>query len=79
MDFLTVSAARSRLGRLLDSVLRKGDPVVIRRGSRFVQLSEYVVPDPVPQRPPGFFAVVETPAEYVRANRLATLSPDLPE
>jgi hypothetical protein len=79
MDYLTVSTAKPRLGRLLDRVLKKGDPVVIRRGNRFVQLSEYIVPEAIPQRPPGFFAVAETQAEYARANYLATLSPDRPE
>lgn len=79
MDYLTVSAAKPRLGRLLDKVLKTGGPVVIRRGNRFVQLSEYVLPEPIPQRPPGFFAVQESPAEHARANRLAALSPDRPE
>jgi hypothetical protein len=79
MDYLTVSTAKPRLGRLLDRVLKRGDPIVIRRGNRFVQLCEYVVPEPIPQRPPGFFAVAETPAEYERANRLAAESPHRPE
>ena len=64
---------------MLDKVLDKGDPIVIRRGNRFVQLSEYVVPEPIPLRPPGFFAVAESPAEYDRANRLAAESPGRPE
>jgi hypothetical protein len=79
MNYMTVSAAKPKLGRLLDKVLKTGGPVVIRRGSRFVQLSEYLVPDPVPHRPPGFFAVTETPEEYARANRLTSLSPERPE
>jgi hypothetical protein len=53
--------------------------VIIRRGKRFLQLSEYIVPEPIPQRPVGYFAVEETPAEYERADRLAALSPDRPE
>jgi len=79
MDYLTLSIAKPKLGRLMDRVLKKGESVVIRRGKRFVQLSEYVVPEPIPQRPVGYFAVPETPAEYERANRLAALSPDRPE
>lgn len=79
MEYLTVSTAKPKLGRLLDRVLKKGAPVVIRRGNRFVQLSEYVLPDPIPERPPGFFSTAEAPAEYDRANRLASLSPDRPE
>lgn len=79
MDYLTVSSAKPKLGRLMDRVLKKGQPIIIRRGKRFVQLSEYVVPEPIPLRPPGYYAAEETPAEYARANRLAALSPDRPE
>lgn len=79
MDYLTVTAAKPKLGRLMDRVLKRGDPVIIRRGKRFVQLSEYVVAEPIPLRPIGYFAVEETPAEYKRANRLAALGPDRPE
>jgi hypothetical protein len=61
MDFLTVSDAKPKLGRLMDRVLKDGKPIVIRRGKRFVQLSEYAVPEPIPQRPTGYFAVPETP------------------
>jgi hypothetical protein len=35
--------------------------------------------EPIPQRPVGYFAVEETPAEYARANYLAALSPSKPE
>ena len=79
MVYLTVSTAKPKLGRLLDKVLDKGEPILIRRGTRFVQLSEYVVPEPIPMRPPGFFAAQETPAEYARADRLANLGPERPE
>jgi len=79
MDYLTVSSAKPKLGRLMDRVLKKGEPVIIRRGTRFVQISEYVVPEPIPHRPAGYFTVLETPPEYERANRLAKLSPDRPE
>jgi hypothetical protein len=79
MDYLTVSTAKPKLGRLLDRVLKKGEPVIIRRGNRFLQISEYVLPEPIPQRPTGYFTAAETPAEYERANRLAALSPDRPE
>jgi hypothetical protein len=78
MDYLTVSSAKPKLGRLMDRVLKKGQPVIIRRGKRFVQISEYIVPEPIPQRPAGYFAVLEAPEEYERANRLAELSPDRP-
>jgi hypothetical protein len=37
------------------------------------------MPESIPQRPAGYFAVTETPAEYARANYLAALSPSKPE
>ncbi len=79
MDYLTVSDAKPKLGRLMDRVLKDGKPIVIRRGKRFVQLSEYAVPDPIPERPVGYFSVAEAPTEYARANRLSAHSPDKPE
>jgi hypothetical protein len=79
MNYLTLSAAKPKLGRLLDVVLKRGEPVIIRRGKRFVQISEYVVPEAIPQRPVGYFAAAETQEEYARANRLAALSPRMPE
>jgi hypothetical protein len=76
---LTVSTAKPKLERLVDHVLKKGERVVIRRGKRFVQLTEYVEAEEIPRRPPGYFAVEESPAEYARANRLAADSPARPE
>lgn len=79
MEYFTVPAAKPMLGRLLGKVLKEGGPVVIRRGNRFVQLSEYVIPDPIPARVLGYFAAAEAPSEHERANRLASLGPDRPE
>ena len=79
MPPLTVSAAKPKLERLVDRVLKKGERIVIRRGRRYVQLTEYVESEAIPLRPPGYFAVEETPAEYARANRLAADGPAKPE
>lgn len=70
MEYFTVSTAKPKLGRLLDSILKTGVPVVIRRGGRFVQLSEYVVPDPQPPGPHGSLSVAESQSAYGRADRL---------
>jgi predicted RNase H-like HicB family nuclease len=70
MTHFTVSTAKPKLGRLLDSVLKTGAAVVIRRGGRFVQLSECVVPDPIPERASGAFLAEESPSPYVRSSRL---------
>jgi len=70
MNYLTVSTAKPRLGRLLDKVLKDGVPVVIRRGDRFLQISEYFVPHPKPQRSPEPYSAAEEPAEYGRSSSL---------
>jgi predicted RNase H-like HicB family nuclease len=70
MDYFTVSTAKPRLGRLLDNVLKSGVPVVIRRGGRFLQISEYVVPAPKAQRSNEAFTAAEEPSEHGRADRL---------
>jgi len=70
IDFFTVSTAKPKLGRLLDKVLKSGIPVVIRRGGRFIQLSEYVLPDPQPQGLHGPQFAAESQSAYGRTNRL---------
>jgi predicted RNase H-like HicB family nuclease len=70
MNYFTVSTAKPRLGRLLDNVLKDGVPVVIRRGERFLQISEYVVPHPKPQGSPESLFAAEEPSEYGRSSRL---------
>ncbi len=68
MEILTLSQAKPRMGRLIDRALH-GDPVVIRKGNRMVQLTEYVVPEPIPERPVGYFQ--RKPAGYETANHSA--------
>lgn len=70
MNYFTVSTAKPKLGRLLDNELKSGVPVVIRRGSRFLQISEYIVPHPTPQGSQETFSAAEEPSEYGRSSRL---------
>ncbi len=70
MNYFTVSTAKPKLGRLLDNVLKSGVPVVIRRGGRFLQITEYVVPLPRAQESHESFSAAEEPSEYGRANCL---------
>lgn len=65
MEILTLSKAKPRIGRLIDRAL-KGEAVVIRKGAKMIQLTEFVVPDPIPDRPVGFFR--RPPADYAVAN-----------
>ena len=53
------------LGRLIERALR-GESVIIRKGDRMVQLTEFVVPEPIPERPIGFFR--RRPSDYAAAN-----------
>jgi hypothetical protein len=66
MEILTLSQAKPRMGRLIDRALH-GEPVVIRKGNRLVQLTEYVVPEPIPERPVGYFR--RKSGDYALANR----------
>ncbi len=69
MEILTLSKAKPRMGRLIDRALR-GEAVVIRKGDRMVQLTEFVVPEPIPERPIGFFR--RRPSGYEVANHAAS-------
>ena len=70
MKYFTVSTVKPKLGRLLDNILKDGVPVVIRRGDRFLQISEFVVPHPKPKGSNESFTAAEEPLAYGRANRL---------
>jgi hypothetical protein len=65
MEIFTLSQAKPRMGRLIERALR-GEPVVIRKGNRLVQLTEYVVPEPILERPVGYFR--RNPDDYRTAN-----------
>lgn len=70
MNYFTVSTAKPKLGRLLDTVLKSGIPLVIRRGSRFLQISEYNVPHPRPRGSFESFSTAEAPSAYGSTNGL---------
>jgi hypothetical protein len=46
MKVLSVSNARSRLGRVIDGVLKSREPVVIHRGEKHVVIMPYQLPTP---------------------------------
>jgi hypothetical protein len=68
MEILTVAEAKPKIGQLINRALA-GNAVLIRKGDKLVQLSEFVVPEPIPERPVGFFR--RRPADYALANRAA--------
>ena len=65
MEIFTVAKAKPKIGRLVDRALR-GEPVLIRKGNRMVALTEFVVPEPIPERPVGYFS--RQPDGYAAAN-----------
>ncbi|HXC35179.1 MAG TPA: type II toxin-antitoxin system Phd/YefM family antitoxin [Candidatus Acidoferrales bacterium] len=46
MKVLSVSNAKSRLGRLIDQVIKTHEPVVIPRGGHHVMIAPYELPTP---------------------------------
>jgi hypothetical protein len=69
----TLSNAKTYLGRLVEKA-GKGEPVFIVRGHRRFILQEAPPIDPIPMRPPGYFANCYTKAELAEDNRLAKAS-----
>jgi len=70
METLTISKAKAHLGELADRALQ-GEPVLIVRKSRLLVLKEYVIPEPIPDRPDGYFADEDSAAELHKLNKLA--------
>jgi hypothetical protein len=68
-----LSKAKTYLGRLMEKASR-GEPVYIVRGRQRFILQEVPEIEPIPMRPPGFFANVYTPAEIQEDNLLAKAS-----
>ena len=69
MEILTLSKAKPKIGQLIDRALR-GEAVVIRKGDKMVQLTEFIVPEPIPERPIGFFR--RRSEDYDVANRASS-------
>ena len=72
-DCFTLSEAKTYLGRLLEKV-RNGETVYIVREQRRFILQEVPPIDPIPVRPPGYFAQCYDKAEADECNRLAKAS-----
>ena len=68
-----LSLAKTYLGRLVERAGR-GEPVYIVSGHRRFILQEVPEIEPIPMRPPGYFAQVYSQAEAQEDNRLAKAS-----
>ncbi len=69
----SLSYAKTYLGRLMEKA-SKGEVVYIVRGRRRFILQEVPPMEPIPMRPPGYFANTCTAAEIQDENRLAKAS-----
>jgi hypothetical protein len=69
----TLSTAKTFLGRLVEKA-RRGEAVYIVKGGRRFVLQEVPEIDPIPIRPPNYFANAYSPAEIKEDNRLAKAS-----
>ena len=74
MKTVTISEAKRHLGHIADEALH-GEPVLIVRKSRLLELREYKLPEPIPTRPEGFFADCYSPQEATESNALASRGP----
>lgn len=75
MKTLSISEAKQKLGKVADDAL-KGKPTLIVRKSKLLVLQAYALPEPIPQRPPGYFDDCYTDAEIKEANYLAAQGDD---
>ncbi|HZM02587.1 MAG TPA: type II toxin-antitoxin system Phd/YefM family antitoxin [Candidatus Saccharimonadales bacterium] len=46
MKVISVSAAKSKLGRVIDQVIKSREPIVIPRGAHHVMIAPYYLPTP---------------------------------
>jgi hypothetical protein len=72
-QMFTLSNAKTYLGRLVEKAGR-GEAVYIVTGRRRFVLQEVPEIEPIPMRPPGYFANVYSKAEIQEDNRLAKAS-----
>ena len=72
-DCVSLSKAKTYLGRLIEKAA-KGETVYILKGQRRFLLQEVPPIDPIPIRPPGYFANCYTHGEIQEQNLLAKAS-----
>ena len=72
-EFFPLSKAKTYLGRLVDKAAA-GETVYIVKGHKRFILQPVAEIDPIPVRPPGYFANIYSKAEIAEENRLAKAS-----
>ena len=74
MKTVSISEAKSHLGKIADEVLQ-GETVLIVRKSELLILRKYQLPEPIPVRPIGYFDEEDTPEEIALLNLAASEAP----
>ena len=72
-QLFTLSSAKTYLGRLIEKP-RRGETVYIVKGRHRFVWKEVPEIEPIPIRPPNYFADAHSPAEIQEDNRLAKAS-----
>jgi hypothetical protein len=72
-QMFTLSNAKTYLGRLVEKASRGEAVYIVKGGHRFI-LQEVPEIDPIPIRPPNYFANLNSHAEIREENRLAKAS-----
>ena len=65
MKVLSVSNAKSRLGRVIDQVIKTREPIVIPRGENHVMIAPYHLPTPDEMELAGVFREMDKDREPV--------------
>jgi hypothetical protein len=70
---VSISEAKQRLGEIADRAI-EGEHIVIVRKSKLLTLKPLEMPEPIPMRPPGYFADCYDKEAADESNRLAARS-----
>jgi hypothetical protein len=70
---VSISEAKQRLGEIADRAI-EGEHIVIVRKSKLLTLKPLEMPEPIPVRPPGYFADCYDKKAAKESNRLAARS-----
>ena len=68
MKVLSVSSAKSRLGRVIDRVIKTREPVVIPRGENHVMIAPYHLPTPDEMELAAVFREMDRGREPIEEN-----------
>lgn len=70
---ISISEAKQRLGEIADRALA-GEQIVIVRKSKLLVLTQLEIPEPIPMRPPNYFADCYDAAAVKESNKFAARS-----